>query len=231
LFGGPGDDVLSGGPAAEVLRGGGGHDTLRGRGGPDTLVDGDGDQPDADVLDGGTGIDTVSYARRRTGVSVDLVAGGSSEGDSLSRVESAVGGHGDDHLVVRRSVRCGDGDDLVGNRFRARVLLPHDCERVTLRGGGTALIHPTAVTASAATFTVSCGGCAQVVLVREAGGRHRLLARGTLKPRADAVATKLTPLGRRLAARRKGVWATVRFAGSYPIGQPSPWSFRLTIPA
>lgn len=230
LFGGPGDDVLSGGPAAEVLRGGGGRDTLNGRGGPDTLVDGDGDHPDADVFDGGAGIDTVSYARRTTGVSVDLAAGSSDEGDTLSRVESAVGGHGDDHLVVQRAVRCGEGDDMVDNAFSSRILLPHDCERVTLNGGATALINPTAVTASTATFAISCGGCAQVVRIREASDRHRLLAQGTLRPRAHAVRTKLTPLGRRLAARRHGVWATVRFGGAYSIGQPSPWSFRLTIP-
>jgi len=232
LFGGPGDDVLRGGPAAEVLRGGGGHDTLRGHGGPDTLVDGDGDHPDADVLDGGVGGDTVSYARRTTGVSVDLVAGSSGEGDSLSRVETAIGGHGDDDLIVVHGVRCGDGIDLVDNQFLARIRLPHDCEMLALRrGNGTASIHPTAVTASAATFALACPGCTPTMRIREAGHRHRVLASGTLTSGAVTVTVTLSPLGHRLAARARGVWATARIGGYYSDGAQPQWSFRLKTPA
>lgn len=182
------------------------------------------------MFDGGAGIDTVSYARRMTSVSVDLVAGSSGEGDTQSRVESAVGGHGDDDLVVLHAARCGDGTDLVDNQFLADIRLPHDCEMLALRSDGMTSIHPTAVTASAATFALSCPGCTPTVRVREAGRRHRRLASGTLTSGADAVTVTLTPLGRRLAARARGVWATVRLAGYYADGAQPKWSFKLKVP-
>ena len=111
--GGPGDDVLYGGNTEFVLgdrlRGGGGDDELHGQGGPDILIDGDrsgatGDAgPRSDVLDGGTGVDVVSYQGRTASVSVDLSDsapdGEAGEGDIILGVESITGGRGNDRLA------------------------------------------------------------------------------------------------------------------------------------
>jgi hypothetical protein len=71
---GSGNDVLNGGPGFDLLEGEGGNDTLDGCAGDDVLEGGrDNDRlteckqpstavvPSADVLDGGSGIDTVEY--------------------------------------------------------------------------------------------------------------------------------------------------------------------------
>ena len=114
--GGPGDDLLDGGAGSDRLDGGGGVDRLLGGGGLDVLTDGDRDgaagdaAPGADVLDGGGDLDEVSYAQRTRGVTVSLVDpgpdGASGEGDTITGVERATGGAGDDRLT-------GDGGDNV----------------------------------------------------------------------------------------------------------------------
>ena len=119
LYGGPGDDVLTlhgrayadGGPGGDrvagsadddVVKGGGGRDELSGSGGHDVLSDDDGAAADADVLDGGEGVDTVVYSDRSQSVTVDLaaqeVAGQAGEGDRLAGFERVAGGRADDVL-------------------------------------------------------------------------------------------------------------------------------------
>ena len=121
---GLGDYILSGdgGPGNDRLRSGSGNDTLHGGSGLDDLNSGDGNDrlfdddvdgafdeagPGPDLLDGGKGVDIVSYERRTTPVSADLgnriADEGSGEGDQLMNVESLVGGRGNDRLA---------GDDL-----------------------------------------------------------------------------------------------------------------------
>jgi Ca2+-binding RTX toxin-like protein len=112
-FGGPGDDVLTGSPADDFLDGGGGTDVLTGGDGGDMLTDGDRDDaaarlgPDADMLDGGPGFDTLSYRQRTRGVVVDLAtdlpAGEPGERDIAPGFERVTGGKGDDRFA-------GDGD-------------------------------------------------------------------------------------------------------------------------
>ena len=76
-----------------------GTDTLSGDAGDDTLSGGGG----ADVLDGGTGTDTATYAGSAAGVQVDLAAGtgsgGDAQGDTLTGIENAEGGSGNDTLI------------------------------------------------------------------------------------------------------------------------------------
>ena len=108
-FGGPGDDVLTGSPTDDVLDGGGGTDVLIGGRGGDTLSDGDVDgaaadlAPNADTLDGGPGLDRLSYAQRTRGVVVDLAkngpAGMPGEKDVARSFEWVTGGKGDDRLA------------------------------------------------------------------------------------------------------------------------------------
>jgi Ca2+-binding RTX toxin-like protein len=150
VSGGRGNDVLVGGPTAEQLYAGRGADVLRGRGGgdllsdasaPDSLHSGDpspfsSDEGSGvaladpgrgrDSFDGGSGRgDTISYEARRAGVRVDLanpaaIGGAKREHDTVSRVESARGGAGDDRLAGNwrsNGLDGGDGDDrIVGRR-------------------------------------------------------------------------------------------------------------------
>jgi hypothetical protein len=150
VSGGRGNDVLVGGPTGEQLYAGSGADVLRGRGGgdllsdasaPDSLHSGDpspflSDEGSGvaladpgrgrDSFDGGSGRgDTVSYEARRAGVRVDLanpaaIGGAKREHDTVSGVESARGGAGDDRLAGNwrsNGLDGGDGDDrIVGRR-------------------------------------------------------------------------------------------------------------------
>jgi Ca2+-binding RTX toxin-like protein len=86
---GAGDDIIAGGNGSDIILGGNGSDDLAGGAGND-------------VLNGGSGVDTADYSDTTTGVVVDLTAGtATGDGtDSLSAVENAVGGSGNDALVA-----------------------------------------------------------------------------------------------------------------------------------
>ena len=150
LDGGDGDDMLDGSIGADRLDGGLGVDTVSysgsdkavavylwkgaGEGGHaegDVIIDvenvvgsayGDvlGGDAGANRLDGGAGIDTVSYSGSDEAVTVDLeagtVEGGHAEGDVIVNIENAMGsGYGD---VLRgddgaNRLDGGDGDDML----------------------------------------------------------------------------------------------------------------------
>lgn len=101
--GGRGADVLEGGEGADGLTGGPGTDRLSGGPANDWLIDRDGEEPEADVYDGGDGPDRVVYTRRPDGVRVDLADPGTDgavgEGDRLLSIEGATGGLGEDILA------------------------------------------------------------------------------------------------------------------------------------
>lgn len=143
LLGSDTDDELYGGPGRDVLRGGGGGDRLFGGGDGDSLVggpdndilNGDGHRPAAaDLLDGGDGIDTLSYRGATTAATVNLAlqgSGGAGRGDVLSGFEAAEGGSGDDVL------RGDAGDNILdGGRGDDRVVGRGGDD--TLRGGAGA---------------------------------------------------------------------------------------------
>jgi hypothetical protein len=154
--GGPGDDELFGGNSdylfGDSLSGGGGRDRLHGGAGPDQLSDGDlsrgagsGRAPDRDVLDGGAGVDTVSYRQRTASVRVDL-ADGSSDGergerDLLTSIESIVGGQGSDRLAgdaAANSINGQRGHDRLIGRGGADDLTSG---AATACGGGEDTVH------------------------------------------------------------------------------------------
>jgi hypothetical protein len=117
---GAGNDVGRLGDGGEII-GGGGRDTLLGGPTQDTLRDGDTGTFDADVIDGGDGLDLVDYNSRHAPLRVDLLRGSggqTGEGDVIRNVESAVGGRGNDTLVAGSATAAllgMDGDDrLVG---------------------------------------------------------------------------------------------------------------------
>jgi len=100
-IGGSGNDLLTGDGLVNRLEGGAGDDVLKGAGGND-------------VLDGGDGIDTADYSDKAAAVSVTLagatpvmvLVNGVAE-DTISNVESVVGGSGNDTLT----------GDALANRF------------------------------------------------------------------------------------------------------------------
>ena len=102
--GGSGHDTIWGNSAGNFLMGNAGNDSLRGWNGGDTLMGGVG----SDTLDGGTGYDCASYAFSPDGVTVLLLADGSSSGkvigggdatgDTLISIEDLTGSFYNDSL-------------------------------------------------------------------------------------------------------------------------------------
>jgi Ca2+-binding RTX toxin-like protein len=152
LSGGDGNDILVGGAGADAMDGGNGTDTASyagstavtidlktgvntgdalgdtytniekflGSSGADTFISGVG----ADDLNGGGGVDTVSYATSSAAVTVDLTAGtgvgGDAAGDVLTSIEKVVGSAFADTLSSSTSANVlqgGTGNDVyfVGN--------------------------------------------------------------------------------------------------------------------
>ncbi len=90
LFGDEGNDVLYGGAGNDVLDGGDGADTLLGGRGNDTFIGGWGHNHN----DGGSGIDTMTYAGWHTGVVVNLEVGeglAGALGDTYVNIENVTG--------------------------------------------------------------------------------------------------------------------------------------------
>ena len=138
LEGGAGNDRLEGHLGNDMLLGGSGDDHLNGSDGDDTLNGGAGGTADGDVLAGGAGVDTASYAGRWVAVVVTIGDGaddgGAGERDRvLADVENAVGGFGADRLV-------GHVQTAVANRLDGAwgndVLYGHDGNDALVGGDG-----------------------------------------------------------------------------------------------
>jgi len=118
IFGHGGDDAITGGEGADDLIGGLGNDRIDGGPGSDLLespIAGYGiaetpspaDSGGSDVLDGGSGLDTVSYQLRLDPLTITLDGrandGARGENDRIGpSVESVVGGSGNDTLTGSR---------------------------------------------------------------------------------------------------------------------------------
>ena len=125
------DNVITGNDQANTLNGVGGNDTLIGGLGNDTLLGGDGidildggDGDDvfsggagADAMTGGTGVDRASYSTQTSDLTVYLTGvasvGGEAAGDTLSGIENATLGAGNDTLYGNDDANLVDG--LAGN--------------------------------------------------------------------------------------------------------------------
>lgn len=106
LHGFDGDDVLQAGGGADRLLGGAGQDQLLGETG-------------ADFLDGGAGFDTARFDDFATGITADLLAGSSSDGDTLASIEGLVGGSGADRFFGENTFNelyGFGGNDLLNGR-------------------------------------------------------------------------------------------------------------------
>lgn len=146
LIGGPGDDALQGGDANDTLLGGAGRDSLSGGAGNDTLQPDDGEPGELDAVDGGDGIDIVSYERRKDDVTVSLQQPLAGE-DRLSAVEGVRGGSGNDTLTGDAGANAldggpgddrltgGEGDDVLDGGAGADVLDGGDGRDLLYSGG------------------------------------------------------------------------------------------------
>jgi len=121
------DDKIYGTDDGDYFYGAAGDDAIYGRGGDDFIFAG-GDGRGADRLDGGDGIDIVSYAYSGA-VQVDLLAGtgrfGEAEGDTLFDIENLRGGDDDDVLGGNDSANVlegGRGRDTLNGRAGADTL-------------------------------------------------------------------------------------------------------------
>lgn len=117
-WGGTGDDEIDAGDGDDVLQGG----------------------PGDDVLDGGFGRDVADYSEHTDGVVVDVTspgaAGSTGERDTLSSIEGARGGSGDDRIKAPpRNVACGDGHDRLTPLGNSGLRAPADCELLAFAAG------------------------------------------------------------------------------------------------
>lgn len=111
--GSTGDDVMVGNDGDNVftfLREG--DDTVDGGGGDDLIDGGDG----ADDLDGGAGTDVVGHLDASAGITIDLGAGSTSQGDSFTNFEDVLGTFFDDVITGdggSNTIEGADGTDVL----------------------------------------------------------------------------------------------------------------------
>jgi Ca2+-binding RTX toxin-like protein len=125
LLGGGGNDTLYGGTGAfNYLYGGDGVDTLIGGSGRDYLSPGSSTSASGlpDVVDGGSGIDTITYADAIGGMDINLTtglvrtAGGQRVEATVVNVENAAGGSGNDLITGNffgNELSGGAGNDVL----------------------------------------------------------------------------------------------------------------------
>ncbi|MBO3739613.1 calcium-binding protein [Actinoplanes flavus] len=122
LYGHDGNDVIYGSTGNDFIEGGKGNDREYGGAGNDVHAQGrDTKSADADLVDGGAGIDEVSYFHRRKAVTADSDSGKrddgrKGEGDTLTRIDDFTGGWGDDRLTGGNGpnlLQGQNGDDVL----------------------------------------------------------------------------------------------------------------------
>lgn len=240
LLGGDSQDVLTDGdldgasggaaPGPDTLDGGAGRDEIsyaqRTAAVRVDLVDpaGDGERDEGDTLRG--------FERITGGDGNDRLAG-NGRGNTLDGGPGRnrlIGRGGDDELRrfgARGSVSCGRGADLVFD-VRPRNFVEPACEAVVAGRGRVRLTfgaYPVRTRGKRLGFRVRCPFdeardqffvCSGRLTLREATGRHRLLAQATIprSSRSRVVRVRLTALGRRLATRRRGVRAALAIRGT-----------------
>jgi hypothetical protein len=195
----------------ESVFGGAGADQLSGTNGPNLLAGG----PGHDRLVGRGGDDGFGGAAFG-GIWLSTPIEGTAAGDAIS---------------------CGSGVDSIWRPERGEYIEPR-CEALTLPSGN-ANAYPALHGRSLTEKTVcpipeeSRDTCSGTVTIRDTARRHRLLAAGAI-PRTGGETgilahLRLTTTGRRLAARRQGVLATIRIRG-HNLPRAS-WKIRLKLPS
>ena len=117
IFGGGGDDLLEGNGGNDKIVVGNGDSTARGGDGDDLIrIDGNG----ATLIEGGAGIDTLSYYFSKKSVDIHLdfmtADGGYARDDQFTSIENAIGSQHDDRLfgsLGANSINGSGGDDVI----------------------------------------------------------------------------------------------------------------------
>jgi hypothetical protein len=149
---GTGNDSYNGSAGPDFVQGGDGNDTIDPGPGEDGVSAGAGNDVvdagaetgrDSDSYDGGSGIDTLSYHQRTTGIfaaAIGTTGGASGEGDGITGFERIDGGAGNDS-VLGFSSNGGPGNDvLTGSNGDDTIIGGTGAD--TLRGfGGDDLIN------------------------------------------------------------------------------------------
>ena len=133
LFGSVDGDIMNGFGGNDTMHGNAGNDNMHGDAGNDRLfgdagndlLDGGLDQgADSDTLDGGDGIDTVTYSQLDHAITVNLVQGlalGAGNVDTLVSIENVTGTNSSDSLVGSLASATSDGANGIqgadGNDF------------------------------------------------------------------------------------------------------------------
>ncbi len=165
VVGGDADDTLQGTARDERFDGGPGNDTIDGGEGQDVLLGGDGDDlfpagsaPDGrDLINGGPGLDAISYAQRTTSITATTCASSQNDGcdaptcaceandgegdelDTLVNVEGVHGGSAADTLIgddADNSFYANGGDDLIDGRGGDDSLFGDDGDDVLIGAEG-----------------------------------------------------------------------------------------------
>lgn len=118
LYGDAGNDEIHGGDGNDTITGGTGNDTLYGDDGDDVFIGDTGD----DVIDGGIGTNTIDYSAQSGNLVIDLRntngtgAGGTIGTDTLTSIQNARGGTGNDTFYgssANNTFTGGGGSDTV----------------------------------------------------------------------------------------------------------------------
>jgi Ca2+-binding RTX toxin-like protein len=151
LEGTPGDDVIHGGDGFDKIDAKFGDDVVYGGDGPDNLIGGPGAPTecgnlgctkfDTDKFFGGSGSDTIDYSSRGENLTIALngstASGGSMEKDSLTSIEEANGGSGNDTIYgndAPNSLTGGAGTDGIAG-FKGNDYLSGGAGNDFLDGG------------------------------------------------------------------------------------------------
>jgi Ca2+-binding RTX toxin-like protein len=160
------NDTINGFAGADEIFGFGGKDTLDGGAGNDVISGGDGDDvliggTGNDELKGGAGIDTASYSKAATAVTVDLriaiaQATGGAGSDILTGIESLTGSAFNDRLDGNKAGNVligGAGRDVL-NGYEGADWLAGGTGKDTLTGGTAAdrFVFDSSLAGSAAIF-------------------------------------------------------------------------------
>ena len=134
MQGGDGNDTIDPGPGADGVSAGAGNDVVDA--GPET-------GRDSDAYDGGSGIDTLSYLQRTTGIfaaAIGTTGGASGENDGIAGFERINGGAGNDSILGFSSNGGPGNDVLTGSNGDDTIIGGTGAD--TLRGfGGDDLIN------------------------------------------------------------------------------------------
>lgn len=121
ISGGPGGDTIDGLGNTDILNGDAGNDSISGGPGPSATV------PDNDLIDGGTGVDTIHYDTRTVPLTITLDAAGN---------DGAAGENDTVRTTVENVVAGTAGDTVVGGNESNDLSGGNGNDRIT-GGGGT----------------------------------------------------------------------------------------------